>query len=238
MGAARPRRRAACRGGRRGLSGGRPVSARNAQPRAHPAWGEPRPGPIGRAVAWIRAALGAGAAAPRTGLRDLPLALRRGELAAGYLAAERDGDHQRAGAAAVTAMEGAIAGGEWWAADIWAHRGLWHFERAGMTLQAARQARRIGDLRSAAGDPGSARRYYAEAIDESRDIGAEHEQGLAALGLGRAMLELGDVTSGRRLASAAQDLLERAGAPALEVDAARQLRGPEVAVGERTEEPG
>ena len=59
-----------------------------------------------------------------------------------------------------------------------------------------RQARRIGDLRAAAGDPGSARRYYAEAIDEARDIGAEHEQGLAALGLGRSLLELGDVTGG------------------------------------------
>ena len=56
-----------------------------------------------------------------------------------------------------------------------------------MTLQATRQARRIGDVRTAAGDPASARRYYAEAIDEARDIGAEHEQGLAALGMGRAL---------------------------------------------------
>lgn len=180
--------------------------------------------------------LGLEAAAPRTGLRELPLALRRGDLAAGYLAAERDADHRRAGAAAVTAMDVAIADGDWWAADIWAHRGMWHFEQAELTLQAARQARRIGDLRSAAGDPDSARRYYAEAIDEARDIGAEHEQGLAALGLGRALLDLGEVTSGRRLAGAAEALLARAGAPALEVDAARRLRGSELVVGEQAKE--
>ena len=180
--------------------------------------------------------LGIAAAQPRTALRDLPLALRRGELAEAYLSAERDADHRRAGAAAVTAMEGAIASGEWWAADIWAHRGLWHFEQAEMTLQATRQARRIGDLRSAAGDPGSARRYYAEAIDEARDIGAEHEQGLAALGLGRALLELGEVTTGRRLAGAAETLLARAGAPEVEMETARRLRGSELAVGEQAEE--
>ena len=180
--------------------------------------------------------LGLEAAAPRTGLQELPLALRRGDLAAGYLAAERDADHRRAGAAAVTAMDVAIADGDWWAADIWAHRGMWHFEQAELTLQAARQARRIGDLRSAAGDPDSARRYYAEAIDEARDIGAEHEQGLAALGLGRALLELGEVTTGRRLAGAAETLLARAGAPEVEVDAARRLRGSELAVGEQAKE--
>ena len=211
------------------------MSAGHPSQRPHPAWGEPRPGPLVRLLARARAALGFRDPEPRRGLRELPLALRRGVLAAGYLAAEGDGDHRRAGAAAVQAMEAAIAGGEWWAADVWAHRGLWHFEQAGMTLQAARQARRIGDVRSAAGDPASSRRYYAEAIDESRDIGAEHEQGLAALGLGRALLELGDVTAGRRLASAAEELLSRAAAPALEVDAARRLRGTEVAVGERTE---
>ena len=199
-------------------------------------WGEPRPGPFARLAGRARALLGVTTPRPPSGLRDLPLALRRGEIATEYLGAERDADHRRAGAAAVTAMEGAIGAGDWWAADIWAHRGLWHFERAEMTLQATRQARRIGDLRSAAGDPDSARRYYAEAIDEARDIGAEHEQGLAALGLGRALLELGEVTTGRRLAGAAETLLARAGAPEVEVDAARRLRGSELAVGEQAKE--
>ena len=199
-------------------------------------WGEPQPGPFRRLIGRARALAGIQATEPRTGLRDLPLALRRGELAERYLAAEGDGDHRRAGAAAISAMDASIADGGWWAADIWAHRGLWHFEQAGMTLQATRQARRIGDLRSAAGDPGSARRYYAEAIDEARDIGAEHEQGLAALGLGRALLELGDVTTGRRLAGAAETLLVRAGAPAIETEAARRLRGSELAVGEQAKE--
>jgi len=199
-------------------------------------WGEPRPGPFSRLAGRAKALLGVTTPRPPSGLRDLPLALRRGEIATEYLGAERDADHRRAGAAAVTAMEGAIGAGDWWAADIWAHRGLWHFERAEMTLQATRQARRIGDLRSAAGDPDSARRYYAEAIDEARDIGAEHEQGLAALGLGRALLELGEVTTGRRLAGAAETLLARAGAPEVEVDAARRLRGSELAVGEQAKE--
>ncbi|HEY6569748.1 MAG TPA: hypothetical protein VIZ22_05630, partial [Candidatus Limnocylindrales bacterium] len=98
-----------------------------------------------------------------------------------------------------------------------------------------RQARRIGDLRAAAGDPETARRYYAEAIDEARDIGAEHEQGLAAYGLGGALLQLGRVTEARRLASAAVDLLSRADAPAGEIQAARELLGREVAVGEMKE---
>lgn len=105
-----------------------------------------------------------------------------------------------------------------------------------MTLEAIRQARRIGDLRVAAGDPDSARRYYAEAIDESRDVGAEREQGLAAIGLGRAQLDLGDVTAARRLASAAIDLLERAEAPPPELASARALLGTEVAVGGEPEE--
>ena len=151
---------------------------------------------------------------------------------------EREGDHRRAAAGAVAAMERAVAVEDWWPADVWAHRALWHFERADLTLQAARQARRIGDLRSAAGDPGSARRYYAEAIDEARDIGAEHEQGLAALGMGRAMIELGEVSAGRRLAGAAVDLLDRARAPAGEIEAARALQGTEVPVGGRSEEDG
>jgi hypothetical protein len=183
-----------------------------------------------------RTALGIRPPRPPAGLPELPLALRRGELAETYLAAEGSNDHRRAAASAVAAMERAIDGGDWWPADLWAHRALWHFERADMTLQAARQARRIGDLRSAAGDPASARRYYAEAIDESRDIGAEHEQGLATLGMGRALVELGDVTSGRRLAGAAVDLLGRARAPAGELEAARALLGTEVPVGGNAKE--
>ena len=207
------------------------------QPRSggHPAWGEPRPSLLRRLVARTRTALGVASPTVRAGLPDLPLALRHGELAEAYLAAERDDDHRRAAAAAVAAMERAQAVRDWWAADVWAHRAMWHFERADLTLQAARQARRIGDLRSAAGDPGSARRYYAEAIDEARDIGAEHEQGLAALGMGRAMLELGEVGTGRRLAGAAVDLLDRARAPASEIEAARALLGTEVPVGEPEE---
>ena len=205
-------------------------------PNGRVAWGEPPPGPIRRLVGRAKALVGLEAPKPRAGLRELPLALRHGDVAALYLAAELEVDHRRAGVAAVTAMDGAIAGNDWWAADIWAHRGLWHFEQAGLPLQAARQARRIGDLRSAAGDPDSARRYYAEAIDEARDIGAEHEQGLAALGLGRALLELGEVTTGRRLAGAAETLLARAGAPAVEVETARRLRGSELKVGEQAEE--
>ena len=187
-----------------------------------------------------RAQTALGVAAPRRamGLPELPLAMRRGELADAYLAAEREGDHRRAAAGAVAAMERAVGTEDWWPADIWAHRALWHFERADLTLQAARQARRIGDLRSAAGDPGSARRYYAEAIDESRDIGAEHEQGLATLGMGRAMVELGEVGAGRRLAGAAVDLLDRSRAPAPEIEAARALRGTELPVGGNSEEDG
>jgi hypothetical protein len=199
-----------------------------------PEWGEPSPGLLARIAHGARALLRT-EPERRTGLRDLPLALRRGELAEPYLAAERDRDHRRAAAAAVAAMDRAAATEEWWAADVWAHRGLWHFEQAGMALQAARQARRIGDLRARAGDPITARRYYAEAIDEARDLGAEHEQGIAAHGLGRALMQLGRVTEARRMASAAVDLLERAGAPDDEVAAARELLGREVAVGETEE---
>ena len=204
----------------------------------HPRWGEPRPGPLRRLLTSASAALGVSKPATRSGLPELPLALRNGDLAEAYLAAERGVDHRRAAAGAIAAMERAIAAEEWWPADVWAHRALWHFEQAEMTLQATRQARRIGDLRAAAGDPDSARRYYAEAIDEARDIGAEHEQGLAALGLGRSLLELGDATGARRLAGAAVDLLDRSGAPAGEIDAARGLLGSEVAVGPTTEEDG
>ena len=164
-------------------------------------------------------------------LPNLPARLRRGELAASYLVAERDRDHRRAAAAAVTATERAITERSWWAADAWAHRALWHFERSEMALQATRAARRIGELRTMEDDPLSARRYYSEAISEARDIGAEREEGLAALGLGRAELELGNVGTSRRLAQIAIDLLERSRAPAGEVVAARQLRGEEKEVG-------
>ena len=50
---------------------------------------------------------------------------------------------------------------------------------------------------------------------------------MAALGLGRAELDLGNVTVARRLAGIAEELLERAGAPADETAAARELRGEE-----------
>ena len=208
------------------------------QTHAHPrpSWGEPRPGLLHRVLARASAALSTGTPNPRRGLRELPLALRRTALATPYLEAERTNDHRRAGAAAVAAMDHALSEADWWPADAWGHRALWHFEQAGMTLQATRQARRIGDLRVAAGDPDSARRYYAEAIDEARDVGAEHEQGLAALGLGRALLHLGDVTGARRLAGASETLLARAGAPIGEVQEARRLRGSEVVVGDTSEE--
>ncbi|MGH2462988.1 MAG: hypothetical protein ACRDFZ_05095 [Candidatus Limnocylindria bacterium] len=163
-------------------------------------------------------------------LGELPVALRRSPLAVPYLDAERDGDQRRAGAAAMAAAEAGIAAEAWWAADLWAHRAMWHFERAEMALQATRAARRIGDLRVAAGDPTSARRYYAEAISEARDLGAEREEGLAANGMGRAELELGNVTAARKLARIAVDLLERGDAPADEIAAARELRGTEQTV--------
>ena len=166
-----------------------------------------------------------------SGLVALPADLRVGPLAASYLTAERSRDHSRAGAAALTASRQAVEGRDWRAADIWAHRALWHFERAGMALHATRAARRIGDVRAAAGDWRGSRRYYAEAISEARDLGAQREQGLAALGLGRAELQLGHVTTSRRLAHGAVDLLERSGAPRTEVLAARDLRGEERPVG-------
>lgn len=207
-------------------------------PHDHPRrpWGAPRPGPLGRLLARLRRLVPSGEGTAPEGLPELPLALRRGELGAAYLGAERGGDHPGAASAAVEAMEAAVRAEDWWPADLWAHRALWHFEQAQDTLGAIRQARRIGELRAAAGDPASARRYYAEAIDEARDVGAEHEQGLAALGLGRAMLELGQVTQARRLAAVAVDLLDRAGAPADDVMAAQRLLGTEVPVGEGAEE--
>ena len=206
---------------------------------AEPRWGEPRPGLVSRALSAVRVLVGERKRSRPSALPELPLRLRRGELAAEYLGAEREGDHRRAGGASEMAMERAIAAAEWWQADVWAHRALWHFERAELTLQAVRLARRIGDIRSAGGDPASARRYYAEAIDEARDIGAEHEQGLAAVGLGRALFDLGDVTTARRLGRAAAELLTRSGAPADELAIARSLQGTEKAVGEvRRDEEG
>jgi hypothetical protein len=193
-------------------------------------WGERRPW-LARTWSRLRSLFGARQRESVESLPALPARLRRGELANSYLLAARDGAHRRAGAAAVTAADRAIEERSWWAADAWAHRALWHFERAEMELQAVRAARRIGDLRTMAGDPASARRYYAETISEARDIGAEREEGLGALGLGRAELELGDVTTARRLAAIAVDLLERSGAPQSEVDAAKALRGEEKEVG-------
>jgi hypothetical protein len=180
----------------------------------------------------VRAALGDRPHPPRQSLPNLPLALRRGELAERYLAAESTADHPRAGEAASTATERAITERAWWPADIWGHRALWHYEQAGMDLEATRAARRIGDVRAGGGDPASSRRYYAEAISEARDIGAEREEGLAALGMGRAAMQLSDVTTARRLAGIAVELLERCGAPADEVAAARELRGVEKEVSE------
>ncbi|HEX6129737.1 MAG TPA: hypothetical protein VF071_12015 [Candidatus Limnocylindria bacterium] len=194
-------------------------------------WGEPQPGPLLRLLARARSLFGTDTSASAPGLPALPLALRHGELAERYLAADRSEDHERAGVAASAAMERAASAEEWWAADLWGHRALWHYERAGMELAATRAARLIGEVRTSAGDPASARRYYAEAISEARDIGAEREEGLAALGMGRAAMQLSDVTTARQLAGIAVDLLERCGAPADEVAAARELRGVEKEVG-------
>jgi tetratricopeptide (TPR) repeat protein len=205
-------------------------------PHPRPAWGEPPPGPIRRLARVLRDRIGPASTGEGPAPSALPLALRRSELAAPYLEAEASGDHRAAAAAASDAAERGIVEADWWAADAWAHRALWHFEQADMVLEATRQARRIGDLRTAAGDPDTARRYYAEAIDEARDIGAEHEQGLATLGLGRALLDRGEVTQARRLAGAAITLLERSSAPTGELAAARELLGSEVSVGEGAEE--
>ena len=212
------------------------MGAGHSNPHSRPAWGEQAPGLWRRLSLRVRALLGQAAPTPVGGLGELPLKLRRDSGAPAYLAAAGEADHPRAATAAVAAMEAAWHAEQWWAADAWGHRALWHFEQAQLTLEATRQARRIGDLRRTAGDPASARRYYAEAIDEARDIGAEHEQGLAAFGLGRALLDLGSVSEARRLAAAAVTLLERADAPAAELEDARRLLGTEVAVGEGREE--
>lgn len=198
-----------------------------ARPASPVGWGEPPPGFVPRTVDRIRRLFGSSPPPSARSLPELPVALRRSAVAAPYLAAEAAADHQGAGEAATTAMERSAAAADWWPADIWGHRALWHFERAGMELQATRAARLIGDLRTAAGDPLSARRYYAEAISEARDLGAEREQGLAALGMGRAAMDLSDVTTARRLAQVAEELLERAGAPDAEIAAVRELRGEE-----------
>jgi len=182
-------------------------------------------------AARAKAIFGGPPPATRRSLPRLPAALRQGELAQRYLAAEGSADHPEAGEAATAAVEVAITARAWWPADIWGHRALWHFEQAGMDLAATRAARRIGDVRLGGGDPASSRRYYAEAISEARDIGAEREEGLAALGMGRAELELRNVTTARRLGQIALDLLERCDAPVDETTAARELRGEEKEVG-------
>ena len=190
-------------------------------------WGEPPPGPLARIVARARSLFGEPQRPTRVSLPALPVVLRGSAAAVPYLAANSEGQHPEAASAATAAMQLAIEAGDWWPADIWGHRALWHYERAGMELEATRAARLIGDLRSAAGDPASSRRYYAEAISEARDLGAEREQGLAALGMGRAALDMADVTTSRRLAQIALELLDRCGAPAEEIEAARLLRGEE-----------
>jgi len=194
-------------------------------------WGEGTPGRVARGLARLRALFGAAPDRVPDRLPELPVRLRRTEVAAPYLEAEAQGDHQRAGVAAMAATESAITAGDWWVADTWAHRALWHFEQGGHMLGAVRAARRIGDLRTAAGDPDSARRYYAEAISEARDLGAEREEGLAATGLARAEMDRGDVTTARKLADIAVGALERSDAPLGEVSAARDLRGTEKSVG-------
>lgn len=195
-------------------------------------WGTEPAGPLARGIAWLRGVVfGPPARAPEQ-LPDLPVRLRRMAIAAPYLEAEAASEHSRAGAAAIAAAEAAIVSQDWWVADTWTHRALWHFEQASLALPAIRAARRIGDLRTMAGDPDSARRYYAEAISEARDVGAQREEGLAALGLARAELDRRDVTTARRLASVALDSLEAAGAPSAEIDAARALRGTERSVNE------
>ena len=199
-------------------------------------WGEaPRGGRVGAALSSLvdraRAFTRGRPPSARQTLKALPVSLRRGELAERYLAAAGLADHGEAGAAATTAAEQAVEAHAWWPADIWGHRALWHFEQGGLDLEATRAARLIGDVRVAGGDPASGRRYYAEAISEARDIGAEREEGLAALGMGRAELELGNVTTARRLAQIALDLLVRSDATADEVSAARELRGEEKEVG-------
>jgi hypothetical protein len=190
----------------------------------------PEPWPR-RLAAWVARQLGVAPRAAPDRLPRLPAPLRRGELAGRYLEAEAVSDHRRAGAAATLATDQAVAERQWWPADTWAHRALWHFERAEMELHAVRAARRIGEVRVLAGDAPGARRYYAEAIAEARDLGAEREEGLAALGMGRAELQLGKVTTARRLAQIAIDLLERGGGSSDEISAARELRGEEKAVG-------
>jgi hypothetical protein len=184
-----------------------------------------RRGMLAQLVGWAQAARGRGP--DERGLPRLPADARRGDRARPPPAAPPDADHRRAAAAATTQLERAASDGQWLAADAWGHRALWHYEQAGMELHATRAARRIADVRLLGGDAAGARRYYAEAISEARDLGAEREEGLAALGLGRAHLELRRVGEARRLAQIAIDLLERCGAPSEEIAAALALRGTE-----------
>lgn len=190
-----------------------------------------RRGWLAQLAGWLSGLGRRAGARERGGGPALPARLLRGQLARAYLSADHERDHPRAAAAATAQLESAAAAGLWAAADAWGHRALWHFEQAGMTLHAARAARRIADARLLSGDATGSRRYYAEAISEARDIGAEREEGLAALGLARAHLEMRRVSEARRLAQIAVDLLERGGAPVAEIAAARALRGTEKRVG-------
>src|SRR4051812_5062614 len=90
-------------------------------------WGEPPPGLLPRTVKRVRRLFGGPPPSSSSVLPELPVALRRSVLAAPYLAAEAAADHPAAAGAATRAMEGAAALGEWWPADIWGHRALWHF---------------------------------------------------------------------------------------------------------------
>ena len=184
---------------------------------------------LGRTAAHLRRLLGI----PPSGRPTrLPPSLREHELAPRYLDAQRLADHRRAGVVAAVAWRRELDAMRWSPAEAWAQRALWHFEHAGMWLHAARTARRIGEVHLVAGDAAGARRYFAEAIAEARDLGASREEGLAALGLGRAEIELGHVTAGRRLAQISVDLLSRCRAPASEIAAAKELRGTEIRVGD------
>ena len=103
------------------------------------AWGEQAiRGPVARLAARLQALIGRDERRPVDRLPDLPIPLRRSPLAVPYLDAARESDHRRAGAAASNASEQSIEARAWWAADAWAHRALWHFERVDMALAATR----------------------------------------------------------------------------------------------------
>src|SRR5439155_769358 len=132
VGAAGPCRAVARRRGpRRGTprSGDRGIVTR-VPARDTRAWGEQAiRGPVARLAARLQAFIGREERRPVDRLPDLPVPLRRSPLAVPYLDAARERDHRRAGAAASNASEQAIEARAWWAADAWAHRDLWNFER-------------------------------------------------------------------------------------------------------------